>query len=268
MKCLIAINFHAFHDMERLDACLCSLIKSIDLVDEKHKHTLNTVLFNNSNKDLSAFLKYKKQFPSFEILQLDVDVSGLGLNQQIEHAISNHYDIFFRVDSDDEVYENRFHKQIALLDERADVDICGGGLDYFNLASSQSYQVVPNEAPADFDYLMNRYCLHPTFALRVSSLSDKLRYWEKRIEDKKIILDAKTLGLSFYNIQETVGKYYLDNKTRGTVKFAWLSLKLDLSWCYKFKPIYSVIAIMSFLIRCFVGVSFLRKLRSWIFKEV
>lgn len=264
MKCLAAVNFHAFHDITQVDECLESLVNAIEIINKTKIALAEVVFFDSSNKDTSHLSAYKNKFANFKIIKLESTASGIALNKQIEYAIANNYDVFFRVDADDVTYENRFLLQANYLNENEDIDICGGGLDYYNLNTGESFPVLPNQDPTNLDYILNRYCLHPTFAMRVSVFKTGLRYWEKRIEDKQLILKARINGLKFANIPEVLGKYYIHNGVRRFLKISWLSLKLNLSWSWNFKKSFITVSVMVFIIRVLLSVKLLRKWRNWI----
>ena len=261
MFSLVAINFHNFHDVNMLSDCLAAVYEAAHAAQSNGFKNIDVVFFNNSDKDPRDYLSKLENSEQLNIIQLEIGTNGHGLNQQIQYAMEHDYDVLFRVDSDDIVYENRFNKQLELLKSNSELDICGGGLDYHNRDKAETYLVMPTDHPSDIDFLSNQFCMHPTFAIRIASIRDKVRYWEKRIEDKRFIFDARSAGMNFQNIQAAVGQYNLGTHTRNSSYIAWLEFVLNLKWTMKFKPTYSVLAVGIFAARMVFAIDFLRRIR-------
>lgn len=265
MKALVSINYHRFHEESELMECLTSTQLAVSRARKQGLAELDLVLFKDSRRPLSEDFVSLLAAHSATVINQDGDSGGARLNEQIDIARSANCDIMFRVDADDVVYENRFEEQLRYLDQYPEIGICGGGLDYHRVDGEDSYTVMPPERPSTWDYLANSYCLHPTFAMRLDRLDPGLRYHERRIEDKRYILDARTQGVNFGNVQSAVGTYRLGRSTRSGIKYAWWAFQLDWLWSWRFKPWASIPAVVIGLARAVLPVDWLRGVRQRLF---
>ncbi len=265
MNYLVAVNFHAFHDVAFLRKCCESVILSVAKFEKDHEEPVSIVLFNNSPRKFDNDLHSFFLTSNIQVEQIHASGNGQIINYQLDYAKLHCFDIFFRVDGDDYVFEDRFSRQALLFKQDASIDICGGGLKYKNMANNKCYTVVPRERPNTFDYLSNKYCLHPTFAIRLSSLPNNLKYWNKRIEDMKFILDANKFGLKFYNDQYLYGIYNYRSKSRNSLKARFLIFKLHVNWALAFNKLALFPAVITLLAGMVLSADHLRRIRRKLF---
>ena len=146
--------------------------------------------------------------------------NGQALNRQIEAALAEGHDFFYRVDADDLVFADRFVRQAGLFDDPT-TDICGGGLVYRDVDSGRERVMVPKGQPRPADFLVNLAVLHPTMAFRLSRIAESgLRYWSGRVEDKALLLQALRLGLRIRNDGAVYGIYNCSRGARNTAEAA------------------------------------------------
>ena len=267
MNYLVAINFHPFHDMQSLIRCCKSAIVSIEEFKKNKQDKISIIVFDSSSKKHSVEVMGFLSKSNIKLEKLQFLGNGANLNYQLDYARNNNVDIFFRVDGDDLIYKDRFIRQAQLLEKNNNIDVCGGGILYENQVSTKSYSVIPGAEPGDFDYLMNRYCLHPTFAIRMASLPVDLKYWSNRIEDKKFILDARLAGLTFVNDQHIYGIYYYHPNARNSVSSAFTSFKLNARWSLAFNPLALFWSFIILIVNVALPTNFLRSLRKSFFRN-
>ncbi len=267
MNYLVAINFHSFHDVKFLIQSCKSVILSVEEFKKTKQEKISIIVFDSSPKKHTSEVMSFFSKANIQLEKMQFSVNGENLNYQLEYAKNNDYDIFFRVDGDDLVFKDRFIRQAQLLENNKNIDVCGGGLLYENQLNSKTHTVMPRENPSDFDYMANRYCLHPTFAIRLASLPIDLKYWNKRIEDKKFILDAKKAGLNFVNDQHIYGVYYYHPKSRNSLNVAFTSFRLNARWAINFNPSALFMSVAFLFLNIALPADFLRWLRKGFFRS-
>jgi hypothetical protein len=187
--------------------------------------------------------------------------NGARLNRQIDEAMAAGDDLFLRVDADDTVTEDRFLSQVSAF-ETLPLDLIGAGLIYDQ--DGRRFGVRPRAAPRAPDFLLNRYLLHPTFGFRVETLRRTgLRYWDRRLEDKELLLRATLAGFRLGNVPAVWGTYHVRPEARGGADMARLTRDLNLAFLRGTGQRHWLPAAWAiYLARRLLPVGWLRRLRS------
>lgn len=259
---LVAINCHPFHCPEAIQTGLSSAAQAARLLRQSQKGTVDTFLFWHGRVSIPKALATAANDLGIQVHTTDHVSNGRNLNRQIEFAIAQNYDYFYRVDGDDEVFTHRFVQQARALSQE-NWDICGGALRY-ELRDGATFSVSPPPHPDVRDFLENRYILHPSMAFRVAAFKTSgLRYWPHRLEDKALIRDAIVNGLRIGNISDVLGSYRLERATRNGFAPKWLGLRLNLSFLSQ-RHAYALMpyALALFIAQVVLGSQFLRAMRQ------
>lgn len=226
---LIAVNCHPFHALQDILAGLKSLGRAVGIFRQQARVQVDVRVFWHSRDPTPEQVQDLAKLEAFDIVEFPHLSNGENLNAQIETAIRDGYDFFFRVDGDDTVTSQRFMHQLAML-RAGDCDICGAGLRY-KLADETSFVMLPETDPGARQYIENRYILHPTMAFSVDSFArSNLRYWSHRLEDKALILNAQRAGLRIRNVPVVAGGYRVGRDARSRFNQKWLGLRLNLAY--------------------------------------
>lgn len=267
-KVFVAINCHPFHELDKVSSGIASCVEALSAFRMRADRYVQITLFWHRADKINPHIKTMCTAAGFQIHHLPHHSNGQNLNAQIEQALCEEHDIFFRVDADDTVTVERFVLQSEALASNS-CDICGAGLMYYNM-SGQSQKVLPRETPLPRDYIENRHTLHPTMAFRLKALSQKgLRYRHCRLEDKAFILDAARLGLRFRNLQILAGGYHVGPTARRALQVKMQGFYLNLAFSWHQKSI--LLVIYACLMICFqilFGSKFLRYIRNLIHSPV
>jgi len=233
----------------------------VPLVREKGSK-VKIVMFHHGEEPLAEATRLGTEEMGIEIVELPQAPNGANLNRQIEMALKGGYDFFYRVDADDLVYEDRFSRQAKIL-MTTEHDLVGGGLVYHDVTTGEKFNVQPRETPGTGDFLSNIFVLHPTIALRLSTIKKHdIRYWHQRLEDKRLALEYDALGLSVYNDPALYGEYNLNPKARNARSFARLSFRLNLRYLNQnHKFLAYPRALVMYLLHLWLPNQRLRKLR-------
>jgi len=187
--------------------------------------------------------------------------NGENLNAQIDYAIRERFDLFFRVDGDDTVTAQRFVQQAAhLCADRS--DIVGAGLRY-HPDGQDPFVMTPRDAPGPIDYLENSYVLPPTMAFRVAAIAEAgPRYWDRRIEDKHFLYQALGAGLRVANLPLVAGDYTVHPGTRNRLSQKTLGLRLNFAFLWRARAMrFAPYAAALFALHVTLGPQRLRSIR-------
>jgi hypothetical protein len=259
----IAINFHAYHDPAAALPCCMSVRRSADLLLKGTGDRVSIVLFYPSSRTVHSEILENVKELDIEIRRLPESTNGAYLNMQVDSALEDGFDYFYRVDADDQVYVDRFARQAAILSS-APYDICGGALVYRNIADGTQFEVVPPAAPTAASFVLNMFFLHPTLAFRLKTFHlHRIKYWTGRLEDKHLALQAHKLGLQVYNDPYIYGEYNLEPNARNTMEAARISLMLDFRFLMPSRNYVLIpISLGIYILRLLVGTHTMRKFRN------
>lgn len=258
----IAINYHGYHDVDAALDCVRSVLLSAKALTGEVRITL----FNHSDQPAAAKLTNALEEMGVARENYPASPNGESLNHQIDQAEG--FDFFYRVDADDLVSQGRFKRQSALL-EKTGCDICGGGLIYRNIDSGEQYKVIPAMHPGILAYLFNNYFLHPSLAFRLSAFArTKLRYGNRRLEDKHLALSAYKAGLTVVNDQRIYGTYNLNPNARNGSLFTHRNHTLNLSFIHAARSYWALpLAYGLFLASTVLSRDRLRSIRKSLLKN-
>lgn len=258
---LIAVNCHPFHALADIRLGLTSVARAVGVFRQKTRDTVQVRVFWHNAESAPDTLRDQVEAEGFDLIEMPHKTNGENLNFQIDGAVKDGFDIFFRVDGDDTVTAQRFVQQSALL-KQDECDICGGGLRY-KPEDGNSFVMLPEPHPGPRDYIENKYVLHPSMAFRLDAfVRSNLRYWNRRLEDKALLLAAKKAGLRVMNLPLVAGGYNVGPRSRNRLFQKWLGLKLNLGFLWHTGALHLVpYALGLFLMQVLVGSHRLRRIR-------
>lgn len=258
---LIAVNCHEFHREEDIALGLSSVAAAIEAFRGHHNDPVHVRVYWHGPHSPRQALRDQMASSGFELNRAEGRGNGPNLNRQIEDALADGFDIFFRVDGDDTVSEQRFIEQSELL-MNGDCDLCGGGLHYLPQAMP-GYVMQPPVSPGPRDFIENQYVLHPSMAFRLDAFErTRLRYWPRRLEDKALLLNARKVGLRIRNLPDVVGTYRVDPSARNLFSQKWLNLRLNLEFLTYSRAFgYVPYAGLLFSLHVLLGADRLRRIR-------
>jgi len=188
----------------------------------------------------SVVEEYSSKYPQLKIVPLPVN-GGLGqaLNEGLKHCS---YEIVARMDTDDIAKPNRFEKQLKLLAENSDIDICGSWLQEFegDIFNKKNIKKVPAAHEEISKYIKYRNPInHPSVAFRKKGVIDAGGYKPFPLfEDYYLWARMMVNGCKFANIPECLVNFRVSSdmyRRRGgfkyakdSVKFQWTLHKLGL----------------------------------------
>lgn len=226
-RAFVAINAHPFHDLSELSNLIDSVKKAVDHYRRHSSKRIKCVFFWHNSAPIDHALKAEIVHAGYDIKHYQHASNGENLNAQISHAVEAGSDIFFRVDADDLVAENRFTLQSEAISSNL-CDMCGMSLRYIP-DKGESFITQPPARPTARDFLENAFVLHPTLAIKLSALLNcGLLYSAARLEDKALYLDAVSSGLRILNLDTLGGHYRVATNTRSALHLKLRNLRLNL----------------------------------------
>jgi glycosyltransferase involved in cell wall biosynthesis len=197
----VAILLPVYNDLQGLNKTLASIEKCIG--------EFSVVVIDDGSQ---VKVVLDKEY-DFNILVINLDEnSGIetALNIGIEHILTTGVEFIARLDSGDEVYPERFVRQVNFFSEHLDVDVVGSYIDVVDekgrFLYQQKYPVKHDEICRGFFY-QNQLC-HPAVMFRVSIFAGGLRYPLDRpaAEDFALFVKASR-QFKFENIPESLTIY-------------------------------------------------------------
>ncbi len=258
---LIAVNCHPFHGLTAIHEGLVSLARAVGVFRQRSGDHVDVKVFWHNPKAAPDTLREQISAEGFDLVEQPHLTNGENLNYQLELAIREGYDVFFRVDSDDTVTAQRFIQQADVIKADA-ADIVGAGLRY-KPEERSAYAVLPEPAPGARDYIENKYVLHPSMAFRLAAVDKAgLRYWSRRLEDKALLLSARKAGLRVMNLPIIAGGYNVSPRSRNRMFQKWLGFKLNLAFLWHTRALHLIpYAFALFFMQVAIGSHRLRHIR-------
>lgn len=255
------MNCHPFHPLEDIRQGLSSVARAVGVFRQKSGDSVQVRVFWHNSDKAPATLRDQVAAEGFDLIERPHLTNGENLNYQIEMALQDGFDVFFRVDGDDTVTAQRFVQQAILLKQDL-CDICGGGLRY-KPGDGHSFVMLPEPSPGPRDYIENKYILHPSMAFRLDAFARTgLRYWNRRLEDKALLLAARKAGLRVMNLPLVAGGYNVGPRSRNRLFQKWIGLKLNLAFLWHTRALHLIpYAVGLFLMQVLVGSHRLRRIR-------
>ena len=129
-----------------------------------------------------------------------------------------------RMDADDISFNDRFEKQVRLMDERPEVSVCGGWITLFGDKSGTLKYPKSNSTICLF---IDSPFAHPSVMIRHCFLRDNSLLYNESCEtsqDFDLWVTMFGLGAQFYNLQEPILKYRYSEiqimKSKGQIQIA------------------------------------------------
>lgn len=228
---LIAVNCHPYHKLPDISAGLASVARAVGLFRQHCGDRIEVRVFWHNPDRAPESLREQILADGFTLVERPHQTNGQNLNSQIETALEDGFDLFYRVDSDDTVTAQRFLRQADLL-KTGLCDLCGAGLRYKPEGGS-GFVMMPEIEPGPRDYIENKYLLHPSMALRLDAWERAgLKYWTQRLEDKALLLQARRAGLRVRNIPVVAGGYNVGPRSRNRLVQKWIGFKLNAAFLW------------------------------------
>ncbi len=258
---LIAVNCHEFHKAEDIACCLASVAVAVGHFGSHIGDPIQVRVYWHNADAPAQTMRERVAESGFELIHAPRLSNGENLNRQIDDAVRDGFDIFFRVDGDDTVTQQRFVQQSELLTSGS-CDLCGGGLLYMP-PDAPDYVMQPGERPGPRDFVENQFVLHPSMGFRLDAFRRiGLRYWSRRLEDKALLLRASKAGLRIGNVAMLAGSYNVDPSARNLLMQKWLNLRLNFEFLIHSKAFrYIPYAFMLFALHVVFGSDRLRQIR-------
>lgn len=152
---------------------------------------------------------------------------GYALNEGIKEC-SNEW--IARMDTDDICFQDRFEKQLAVIDKNPDLSFVGSAIAEFQDSPDQicSYRRLPERNEDIYVYAKKRCPInHPSVMYRKSVILDAGGYREFP-EDYHLWVRALMKGYKFYNIQEPLLYFRINLETikrRGGMSYALAEIR-------------------------------------------
>ena len=186
------------------------LNESIDSILRQTYTNFRFLIINDGSVDETENIILSYKDPRIDYIKNEKNIGYVAsLNRGID-LISSKYIV--RMDADDIAIPHRIEKQVALMESRPDIAVCGSGkINFFNGRpdSETAVTTVTEEKQLLFSSIFNTSIPHPSAILRNSILQETgLRYDENYYyaEDKAMWLDMAQYG-NLINIEEPLIKY-------------------------------------------------------------
>lgn len=258
---LIAVNCHGFHALTDITRCLDSVAEAVREFSRHRSDPVKVRVYWHASAQPPQHLGRQVDAYGFDLVIAPGAINGENLNRQIDDALRDRFDLFYRVDGDDTVALRRFLRQADMM-LSGTCDLCGGGLRYEPIGG-ESYLMQPSARPGPRDFLENQFVLHPSMAFRLDAVGRSgLRYWSRRLEDKALLLQARKAGLRIHNLSALVGTYTLDPAARNHFAQKWSNLMLNMDFLFYSRCLHYVpYAVMLFVLHVLLGSDRLRRIR-------
>lgn len=205
-----------------------NLRQSLDSIFDQTRHADEVVLVEDGplTPELYAVLdEFSSLHPEMKRIPLAKN-SGLGHALDIGITHCSH-ELIARMDSDDICHKNRFEKQVRLMEENPDIDICGTWLQEFedDISNFGVIKKVPSTHREISQYIKTRNPLnHPTVIFRKHAIVDAGGYQQFPLfEDYYLWARMMVTGSKFANIPECLVFFRVSSqlyKRRGGLRYA------------------------------------------------
>lgn len=155
---------------------------------------------------------------------------GVNLNGLLDRTLGR-YDLYARMDSDDEALPDRLARQVAYMAEHGDVDIVGGAVVDIDERGRELKHV---RYPLHHDEIVRFFrkrtpVAHPTVMFRPSFFEKAGRYPARPLEDGLYWMRAIARGCRFANLPETLVRLRRSDEMllrRSGLRTNWEELKI------------------------------------------
>lgn len=186
------------------------LQEAIDSICRQSYRDFELLVLDDGSNDNSPQVSEDCSRHDNRIIPLHSD-RNLGLSTQLNIGINRARGKYIaRMDADDIASENRFEKQVALLEAHPEIGICGSIVQEFSNDTLGGLWDLPQDPDDVASLLFLRCCFsHPSVIMRSSVIKDNgLKYDESFIvaQDYKLWYELLKVT-SGYNIQEPLLRY-------------------------------------------------------------
>lgn len=185
----------AIHIKDCIDSILSQSMQDFELLIVDDGSTDDSIQIIESYND-SRIRLIKKAHDFIESLNL------------LLHEARGKY--FARMDCDDLMLPGRLLTQFNYLEENPDVDILGGGMEFFGIQQGIYLPSVYGRRLRLEDFKDRNILAHPTVMCRLKSLRENILHYRKEYiyaEDYKLWIEALNKGLIIDNLQTVFIKY-------------------------------------------------------------
>ena len=153
-----------------------------------------------------------------------------GISYQLNFGISQaNADLIARMDADDVSHFRRLERQLFLMNNNPELDVVGSNINLIDsIGKVFSYKIYP-EFNKDITYFLpvEMTLCHPSTLFRKHLFDDEIQYQTEYepVEDHKLFLEIATSKFKFYNIQEYLYYYRIDNSIQNKIKVNHQNIK-------------------------------------------
>ena len=198
------------------------LSESIESLLNQTYKDFELLLINDGSTDtsLSIINNYQKKDDRIKVISRGNKGLVASLNEGIELSQG---EFIARMDADDVCFEDRFAKQVELLEKRPDIDIVGSKVELIGDVIEENKERSAFCLNIDFDeeriyeiLMVYWYCLaHPSLMFRKSVINRIGFYRDYTCEDFDLLLRAVTNGCKIYKIGDKLIKYRKHNRSKS-----------------------------------------------------
>ena len=146
-----------------------------------------------------------------------------GISHQLNFGISQaSADLIARMDADDISQPSRLERQLSIILNNPELDIVGSNIIFIDLYGKQfGYKKYP-QVSEDITYFLpiEMTLCHASTLMRKRLFDSKIHYQNEYepVEDHKLFLEIAESNYKFYNIQEFLYFYRIDNSFHNKIK--------------------------------------------------
>lgn len=241
---------------------------------------------NGANIDLCVWCIGKMEKRKLTLLRKHLPVAKIhiskapalsyALNEQLlfanGRANGSKYDILFRMDGDDECFEQRFTKQLEFIRQNPGHSVYSAGAIYRYSDGSEVGFLPSSKYPKLIEHYANNVAIHPVTAFVLPTLKKACGridvYGHSYVSEDKLLWQDKRISIC--RQRDYLLKYTMFGNFRKTMRYRLLALKIDLRFSLKQKiwlvPPLLVLSSALFVIAVTVrDVKILQRLRSFLF---
>lgn len=205
--------------------CADTLEEAIESILNQTVSDWEWILCDDGSSDdtCQTALKYAERFPGkFVVLQNE---KNRGLNYTLNKCLREaNGEYIARMDGDDRCHPERFAREIAVLEQRQDVDIVSCNMAFFDESGTWGLIEHPQE-PSARDFLHGSPFCHAPCMVRKSAFDLVQGYSEAqrllRVEDYHLWMKMYAAGMKGYNIHETLYEMRDDRNAYARRKYRY-----------------------------------------------
>lgn len=146
-----------------------------------------------------------------------------GISHQLNFGISQaRADFIARMDADDISHSSRLERQLSIILNNPELDIVGSNTIFIDLYGKQFGYIKYPQFSEDIVYFLpvEMTLCHASTLMRKRIFNNKIHYQNEYepVEDHKLFLEIAESNYKFYNIQEFLYFYRIDNSFQNRIK--------------------------------------------------